>query len=65
MDPEMQAEAHVTEGKGHIALQRELIAKFQQDGVDTSEASAFLEQLLKTQQMHVADRDRLRRELGE
>jgi hypothetical protein len=35
-----QAERHVAEGEGHVTRQRELVAKLEQDGHDTTEALA-------------------------
>ena len=60
-----QAECHVIDGEQHVTRQRELVARLEQDG-DTavaSEARELLAQFVEMQAMHVADRDRLRREL--
>ena len=60
-----QAERHVSEGEGHIARQREIVATLEHDGHDTVAARATLAQFEDVQRLHVADRDRLRRELSE
>ena len=59
-----QAERDVSQGQRHIAQQRELIAKLERDGHDTKQAIELLHQFEQLQEMHVADRDRLRKELG-
>jgi hypothetical protein len=58
-----EAEDHVAVGMQHIARQRELIAQLERDGHDVTQARALLEQFEQLQEMHVADRDRLRRSL--
>ena len=60
-----QARRHVAEGSEHVAHQREIVAKLEGDGHDTSEAKTLLDQFEKTQALHIADRDRLERELAE
>jgi hypothetical protein len=59
-----QAERHVAEGERHVARQRELIAELERDGHDTVQARELLVQFEGLQVMHVADRDRLRREFA-
>ena len=56
---------HVSEGERHIAQQHEIIASLEGDGFDTSAAKAVLLQFEELQGMHIADRDRLKKELGE
>jgi hypothetical protein len=59
-----QAERHVVEGERHVARQRNLVTALERDGHDTSRAVQLLCQFEELQAMHVADRDRLRKELG-
>ena len=59
------AEQHVRQGRRHIAQQKRIILDLMNGGHDTSMARSLLvnfEDLLRT---HVADRDRLKRELAE
>ena len=58
-----KAERHVTEGEAHVARQTKLVAKMEQEGYDTCEARASLALFKEMQELHVADRDRLRKEL--
>lgn len=58
------ADRHVLEGNGHIARQREIVATLEREGHDTVAARALLAQFEELQAMHIADRDRLLRELG-
>jgi hypothetical protein len=57
-----RADRHVFRGALDIAQQREVIARLG-DGPGRLRAAELLEELEKTQAMHIADRDRLRREL--
>ena len=50
--------------KGHIASQREFVGGLVRDGHDASQALALLLRFEELQELHVADRDRLRGELG-
>ena len=59
-----QAEAHVVQGERTIARQQEIVARLARDGHDTKSSRELLVQFLELQAMHVADRDRLRQELG-
>jgi hypothetical protein len=59
-----QAEGRVTQGEHLLARQRQLVAKLEQHGPNAVAAKAFLAQLEEMLQMHVADRDRIRQELG-
>jgi hypothetical protein len=56
---------HVSEGERHIAQQHEIIASLKRDGLDTSAAEAVLLQFEDLQGIHVAHRDRLKKELAE
>ena len=57
------AEQHVEEGKAIIKRQRDLIARLSADGHDVTQAKALLAQFIDTQWTHMADKDRLQREL--
>jgi hypothetical protein len=75
MDQEMlkrhlaEAEEHIATGDKNIARQRDVIAQLERDGRDTASARTFLhefEQLQARQQArHIAERERLLRELSE
>jgi hypothetical protein len=56
---------NVSEGERHIAQQRETIASLERDGFDTSGAKSVLLRFEELQGMHIADCDRLKKELGE
>ena len=60
-----RVEENVAIGANNIALQRELVAELDRDGHDGSQAKQMLAQFLDLQTMHVADRDRLIKELIE
>ena len=49
----------------NVARQRELAAELDRDGHDASRAKKMLEQFLEQQALHIADRDRLIKELSE
>jgi hypothetical protein len=59
-----QAEGYMAMSKGHIASQRTFAAGLLRDGHDASQALALLSRFEELQQLHIADRDRLRGELG-
>ena len=59
-----RAEGHMAMSKGHIASQREFVAGLLTDGHDASQALALLLRFEELQELHVADRDRLRGALG-
>jgi hypothetical protein len=60
-----QAERHVMEVEGHLARQRLLIHKLEQhQGRGARAARLFLRSLEAMQALHVADRDRVRAQLG-
>ena len=63
LDHLAQAERHVAQGDGHILRQRALIDRLHRDGHETSVAEDLLRRFEEIQRMHIADRDRLRREL--
>ncbi len=58
-----KAEQHITLGSQHVSGQRERVAKLQRAGHDTAQARELLRQFEELLSMHVADRDRLRKEL--
>jgi len=55
---------HVAEAERHVASQREVVAQLEREGHDTAHAKQLLEQFEEVLAIHVADRDRLRKELG-
>jgi hypothetical protein len=57
------AEEHVRVGAKNVARQREMIAELERDGHDTTQARSLLAHFEQVQAMHVADRERLLREL--
>jgi hypothetical protein len=61
----LPAEARVAHGDWRVEKQRRLIARLERDGKDISEARMLLAELEETRKRHIADRDRLLRELGE
>ena len=58
-----QAEEAVVLGEHHIARQRALIAELEQKSHDTAQAKQLLATFEETQMLHLAGRDRVRREL--
>jgi hypothetical protein len=63
---------HLTKVEGQVAIaaqnvarQRELVAELERDSQDASQAKKMLEQFLAQQALHIADRDRLIKELSE
>jgi hypothetical protein len=70
MDQEMlkrhlaEAEEHAT-GDKNIARQRDVIAQLERDGRDTASARTFLHEFEQLQARHIAERERLLRELSE
>jgi hypothetical protein len=59
-----QAEQHVALGDQQVARQRALVAELERDGHDTQSSRDLLEQFEEMQKLHIANRDRLRAELG-
>jgi hypothetical protein len=59
-----RVERHVREGRGHVARQQALVAELHRRGLDADLARALLVKFEQLQALHVADRDRLRAELG-
>jgi len=60
-----QAERHVARGRQHIASQKQIISDLERGGHDTTVAWKLLDTFRDIQDMHLADRDRLRKELAE
>jgi DNA repair protein RadC len=58
------AERHVAQGEKTIARQTEILAELERDGHRTKRARDLLRQFRELQAMFVADRNRLRDELG-
>ena len=71
MDREMlkrhlaEAEEHIATGDKNIARQRDVIAQLELDGRDTASARTFLHEFEQLQARHIAERERLLRELSE
>jgi hypothetical protein len=71
MDREMlkrhlaQTEEHIATGDKNIARQRDVIAQLERDGHDTASARSFLREFEQLQALHIAERERLLRELSE
>jgi len=59
-----QAEGYMAMSKGHIASQRAFVAGLSRDGHDASQATSLLLRFEELQQLHIADRNRLRGQLG-
>ncbi len=62
----VEAEAHVVQGERHLAEQRARISELERDGHDKAaeQARELLAVMLQSQQLHIRNRDRMRRELG-
>ncbi len=58
------AERHVAEGRRHLASQKQVIVRLENGGHDATEARRLLLNFEDVQRMHVADRDRLKKELA-
>ena len=56
---------HVARGEQIVAHQREIIARLELAGCDTSEATRLLLQFEEVQSLHVAHRERLEKMLSE
>jgi hypothetical protein len=60
-----QAREHVATGEKNIARQRQIVAQLERDGHNASAARQSLAQFEELQAMHIADRDRIEKELAE
>ena len=58
------AEQYLDEAEWHVANQREHVSQLERDGIDTTEPVRLLAELEEVLALHLADRDRLREELG-
>ena len=58
------AERHVAQGERIIGRQHEVVAKLECFGHDATQAWNLLRVFQESQAIHIADRDRLRKELG-
>jgi hypothetical protein len=59
-----QAERHVVEAEKRVARQREIVADLERNGHRATAARGLLAAFERLLAMHLADRERLRRELG-
>jgi hypothetical protein len=59
-----QAERHVAAGEEHINRQRRVVSERRRQRLDAREAMVVLMQFESLQDKHVAERDRLRNEVG-
>jgi hypothetical protein len=59
-----QAERHVAHGIETLSRQGAIVEVLEQQSLDTSAARELMRQFEQSQDMHVADRDRLRKEVG-
>lgn len=57
------AKQHVAQGRRHITRQKQIIFELTQGQHDTSQARRLLSTFEELQQMHVAERNRLQKEL--
>jgi hypothetical protein len=60
-----QAERNISEGERHLARQRELVARLEQDGHDATQARKSFALFEELQALHIAHRDWLRNELAQ
>ena len=65
MDELALARRHVVLAEEYVVRQREIVAELERDGHDVSRSQQLLAQFEEVYQLHVADRDRLERELIE
>ena len=65
MDHLALAERHVAQGRRHIAHQKQIIIDLNNAGHDTAVAQSLLIDFEDVLRMHIADRDRLKKELAE
>ena len=59
------AERHVSQGRRHIAHQKKIISDLTDGGHDTALAQSLLADFEDVLRMHIADRDRLKKDLAE
>jgi hypothetical protein len=58
-------ERHPAEAEHQVANQRELVAALERDGHDADQPTKVLAQFEEVLAMHIANRDRLRKELAD
>jgi hypothetical protein len=58
-------ERHLAEAERHVAYQRERVAQLEREGSDNTLPTELLKQWEEALAMHLADRDRIRKELGD
>lgn|SRR5438876_6610812 len=58
------AERHIARGYEHLASQTRIVANLENAGHDTAMAQSLLETFRDIQRIHLADRDRIKRELA-
>jgi arginine repressor len=59
-----QAREHIAIGEKNIARQTEIVADLERDGHDVTAARQLLAQFEELQALHIADRNRLEKELA-
>ena len=59
-----QTERHLEEGERHVARQRDVVAELERADRDSRAAKMLLRHIEAWLALRVADRDRLRKELG-
>jgi hypothetical protein len=59
------AERHIAQGRRTIAHQKQIILDLKNGGHDTTMARSLLASFKDIQKMHIADRDRLKKELAD
>jgi hypothetical protein len=59
-----QAARHVAAGERNVERQRRIVAHLKREGRDVREASDLLLQFVEMRAQHLAEWDRLRKELG-
>jgi hypothetical protein len=60
-----RSEAFVVQGNHHVERQRQIVAQLERDGHDSTGARELLGTLEQSLALHIDDRDRLRKELGQ
>jgi hypothetical protein len=58
------AEDRIAIGARQISKQRDFVSRLEREGEDTTEATALLREMQRTQESHMAHRDRLREKLA-
>ena len=58
------AEDRIAIGARQISKQRDFVSRLEREGEDTTEATALLREMQRTQESHMAHRDQLREKLA-